>query len=590
MKQSYQFDIIFDAYDYKNQGKVSLKDFLNVIDDLQASQNSNEFPLLNERQRAISKDFIQQNEQLYVTKSEFKDFVYKLTGNNSAVFGPPNLQLDNESYEISELSSIRGSPDSPSPMPSGMHINMYNGRPMDLANSLPHSQRQDLFQTPPRRNILAQSTPLPNLHLPQASSTNNGSAELRLKEVQEELNMITKERDRWRNELVHKENELALTENTYKSTLKELHEASNVAKGLTAKVRVQTNQLQQQATQLRALKEQLETSHLENKEVYEQYEILKKEQELLRQDLADATKRLSHEESKCQKLQRTLKECTLDEEVFRRIQDEKQDLQEAIQAFTDELHTERLKRQALEQEIAQLHHPRSEKHQITEPVVQLSIPSLSSQETPKHLTVYMQQQDLFIRELQEKLSELKCQQATKSPSTSKSVPDEVIIINNLLSKELSDQHVLIEKLTETLNRLKDEKDEELEENTTSSIIEDTSLHFIEDTVTAVTAAVNDQFDSDEPNPFVEKKIEKEEPLPIPASISQQAPSPHIVIEAPTLLQKAVYLYSYLLYVTEPQLHLYILYFFVVTFLFLVRMAYSNDYSLSANDNSLIQPS
>ncbi|EEB09357.1 spindle pole body protein Kms2 [Schizosaccharomyces japonicus yFS275] len=80
MSQYVPFDRIVDKYEIAGTGKVSIRDFLSIIDEVGALQVDTAPILLDDDQRESAKIFIRNNSDFTVTRDELKSLFFELTG------------------------------------------------------------------------------------------------------------------------------------------------------------------------------------------------------------------------------------------------------------------------------------------------------------------------------------------------------------------------------------------------------------------------------------------------------------------------------------------------------------------------------
>ncbi|WBW71934.1 mitotic and meiotic spindle pole body KASH domain protein Kms2 [Schizosaccharomyces osmophilus] len=79
MEEYIPFDEIVLQYDPNNAGKVSIRSFLEIVDDIEALRQPSSYPLLDAEQRQSAEDFIKDNEGIVVSTIEIKNLFYELT-------------------------------------------------------------------------------------------------------------------------------------------------------------------------------------------------------------------------------------------------------------------------------------------------------------------------------------------------------------------------------------------------------------------------------------------------------------------------------------------------------------------------------
>ncbi|EPX75201.1 spindle pole body protein Kms2 [Schizosaccharomyces octosporus yFS286] len=79
MEEYIPFDEIVLQYDPNNAGKVSIRSFLEIVDDIEALRQPSSYPLLDSEQRQSAEDFIKDNEGIVVSTIEIKNLFYELT-------------------------------------------------------------------------------------------------------------------------------------------------------------------------------------------------------------------------------------------------------------------------------------------------------------------------------------------------------------------------------------------------------------------------------------------------------------------------------------------------------------------------------
>ncbi|EPY49439.1 spindle pole body protein Kms2 [Schizosaccharomyces cryophilus OY26] len=80
MEEFIPFDEIVQQYDPNNAGKVLIRSFLEIVDDIEALRQPSSYPLLDAEQRQSAEDFIKDNEGIVVSTIEIKNLFYELTG------------------------------------------------------------------------------------------------------------------------------------------------------------------------------------------------------------------------------------------------------------------------------------------------------------------------------------------------------------------------------------------------------------------------------------------------------------------------------------------------------------------------------
>lgn len=83
------FDRVFAQFDPNGTGKVLMKDFLSIIDELDELRPRNAEPLLSERQREQADDFSSSEEGVTeMTRDQLFHFIKQLTGNKIIIESP----------------------------------------------------------------------------------------------------------------------------------------------------------------------------------------------------------------------------------------------------------------------------------------------------------------------------------------------------------------------------------------------------------------------------------------------------------------------------------------------------------------------
>ncbi|KAG4303742.1 hypothetical protein PORY_002855 [Pneumocystis oryctolagi] len=74
------FDMIFDKFDPNKTGKVSIRDFVNFMDELEKVQPYHLEPIFDDISRKQAEKFISQNQDVEVNKNDLLTFIESLTG------------------------------------------------------------------------------------------------------------------------------------------------------------------------------------------------------------------------------------------------------------------------------------------------------------------------------------------------------------------------------------------------------------------------------------------------------------------------------------------------------------------------------
>jgi hypothetical protein len=83
------FDRVFAQFDPNGTGKILMKDFLSIIDELDALRLHNAPPLLSESQREQSDEFLSSEKGVTeMTRNALFDFIKDLTGNKIIIASP----------------------------------------------------------------------------------------------------------------------------------------------------------------------------------------------------------------------------------------------------------------------------------------------------------------------------------------------------------------------------------------------------------------------------------------------------------------------------------------------------------------------
>jgi hypothetical protein len=83
------FDRVFAQFDPNGTGKILMKDFLSIIDELDALRPHNAPPLLSESQREKSDEFLSSEKGVTeMTRNALFDFIKDLTGNKIIIASP----------------------------------------------------------------------------------------------------------------------------------------------------------------------------------------------------------------------------------------------------------------------------------------------------------------------------------------------------------------------------------------------------------------------------------------------------------------------------------------------------------------------